>query len=678
MNAPNFVQRALPAGYTQVEYIQSSGTQYINTGFTPNSNSRVVMDAQLYPAPSGSGFLFGARTGSLSNSFTFLWYATPSSFRSDYGTKEHNIGTSVAATDRLKIDHNKNVITVNGATHTHTAQSFTAPVNLFLFCTNSNGTAATPASMRLYSCQIYDNETLVRDLVPAIDSGGTVGMYDMVYGAFYTNAGTGAFTAGPTLEYAGREARKWYLGAGTVMMTNLVPEGSFETMTKWSTWGTSSPDATQAQHGSYSLNLDTAGKFASVAITTPVVGHKYYAREYIKSSGEINPSDCRFEIHGGDGVGLNWVIGWNQGNYPDWTIKSGIVTIDAVNASSYVLRTFALDSTATVWLDNIVLVDLTEAFGAGNEPDLAWCDAHIPYFDGTQPVLCETAPAAARQIKKAYIGDANGVARMFLGGLDVAKMTIGYTGAYTDQIEVTMSGKKYRLLTLTGSGTLTFDSECTVDVWLCSGGSGGGSGYGSGYTFGGAGGYVAEADKVKVSGSVVCTVGAGSAGMIGLTAVSASGSTSFGSICSAEGVAGQNGGSGGGGGPDAGTGAGKSTVPFLDTSVFEPHSAGGGGGGHRDREDSIEYSGGAGGSNGSNGNRRTSSNYSGGAGGNKGGGAGGQAGSSTSNTFGEAATFYGSGGGGGAVYWSKDGEKNYDWGGDGYQGVIYVRIPYEQ
>jgi hypothetical protein len=30
-----------------------------------------------------------------------------------------------------------------------------------------------------------------------------------------------------------------------------------------------------------------------------------------------------------------------------------------------------------------MLIDLTEAFGAGNEPSVSWCDANIPYFIGT-------------------------------------------------------------------------------------------------------------------------------------------------------------------------------------------------------------------------------------------------------------------------------------------------------
>ena len=474
-------------------------------------------------------------------------------------------------------------------------------------------------------------------------------------------------------------AKKWYLGAGTVMMTNLVPEGSFETMTKWTTWGTSLPDATQAQHGSYSLNLDTSGKFAAVGIPVPILGHKYYAREYIKSSGEINPTDCRFEIHGGDGVGLNWIIGWNQGNYPDWTIKSGIVTIDAVNASSYMLRTFVIDSTATVWLDNIVLVDLTEAFGAGNEPDLAWCDAHIPYIDGTQPVLCETAPAAARQIKKAYIGDANGVARMFLGGVDVAKMAIGYTGAYTDQPEVTMSGKKYRLLTLTGSGTLTVPEEVTADVWMCNGGNGGDGGGASMITGrGGGGGYLLQ-ETMQLSGNVVCQVGAGGSGGNGKASGAAGSLSSVGNASPGAQTSGADGASGGGYDGHIrksgyyGRGAGKPTTPFGETSLFSKHSAGGGGGGWRDREDDVNNGGGNGGSNGADATGAASS-YNGGTGGAKGGGAGGKG----NSTAGSAATFYGSGGGGSGCGYSTNGSLQFAEGGSGYQGVIYVRIPYEQ
>ena len=35
---------SIPSGYKRLEYIKSSGTQYIDTGFKPNQNTRVVMD----------------------------------------------------------------------------------------------------------------------------------------------------------------------------------------------------------------------------------------------------------------------------------------------------------------------------------------------------------------------------------------------------------------------------------------------------------------------------------------------------------------------------------------------------------------------------------------------------------------------------------------------------------
>ena len=72
------------------------------------------------------------------------------------------------------------------------------------------------ASMKLYSCKIYNNGTLVRNLVPAKNSGGTIGLYDLVNSAFYTNAGSGTFTAGADIagftagaDVSSYEDREW-------------------------------------------------------------------------------------------------------------------------------------------------------------------------------------------------------------------------------------------------------------------------------------------------------------------------------------------------------------------------------------------------------------------------------------------------------------------------------------
>ena len=51
--------------------------------------------------------------------------------------------------------------------------------------------------MRLYSCKIYDNGTLVRNFVPAKrNSDSVAGLYDTVNSVFYTSASSTAFSAG--------------------------------------------------------------------------------------------------------------------------------------------------------------------------------------------------------------------------------------------------------------------------------------------------------------------------------------------------------------------------------------------------------------------------------------------------------------------------------------------------
>lgn len=53
--------------------------------------------------------------------------------------------------------------------------------------------------MNLYSCQIYDNGTLIRDYIPCQTTAGEIGLWDDANSVFYGNAGTGAFSAGPVV-----------------------------------------------------------------------------------------------------------------------------------------------------------------------------------------------------------------------------------------------------------------------------------------------------------------------------------------------------------------------------------------------------------------------------------------------------------------------------------------------
>lgn len=184
----------LPEGYTEVQYIQSSGTQWINTGFKPNQNTRAALTVDAKPS-TAAAWLFGARNGNTDRTFGLLSYN--SQYRSDYNNSTEEYST-VTPSGKFTVDKDKNVTKFNGTIGV-TAKSgvFQCTYPMFLFANNNVGTAAGFGSFKLYVCKLFDNGNLIRDFVPCVDPTGNAGLYDLVGGKFYGNTGTGVFLAGP-------------------------------------------------------------------------------------------------------------------------------------------------------------------------------------------------------------------------------------------------------------------------------------------------------------------------------------------------------------------------------------------------------------------------------------------------------------------------------------------------
>ena len=175
---------------------------------------------------------------------------------------------------------------------------------------------------------------------------------------------------------------------GFYTIRNMIPDPSFE-HNKWNdTNNNSAYSTTEKAFGNRSLYFAVGTTIvANIEIERPIVGHKYYGRRYIKTNGDNQPDDCRFEVFGGDGANKNWVYAWNNGNHPNWEFGSAIHEIAGVDyADRTIIRCFNVNTTADTWVDGLMLVDLTECFGQGNEPSLGWCDANIPYIEGTQTI----------------------------------------------------------------------------------------------------------------------------------------------------------------------------------------------------------------------------------------------------------------------------------------------------
>lgn len=191
-------QSRLPSDYIELQYIQSSGTQYIDTGYKSNNNTRVQCKFELLESGRAYG-IFGSRIAYQNTAFDLFAYGQNSGkdFQDDYGS---NTNAPMASTLGIyEIDKNKNVTNLNGNIYTFPSSIFQSNYNMYILGINTAGSTNNQlGSLKIYSCQIYDNDTLIRDFVPCKSIYGVIGLYDVVNGVFYTNAGTGSFIAGPT------------------------------------------------------------------------------------------------------------------------------------------------------------------------------------------------------------------------------------------------------------------------------------------------------------------------------------------------------------------------------------------------------------------------------------------------------------------------------------------------
>lgn len=203
----------LPSGYTELEYIQSSGTQYIDTGFKPTGNTRVVVDFLAYNQTTAQQGIFGSRPGASGRFTLFTGYST-ASLQVDYNTAmslaDQDVEISgLDLTKRVNISIS-NKLVIDGTTVSSTAiKSFTSTYDMYLFANNNIGVVQLPSSLNLYSCAIYNDNTLVRNFIPCKNPDGVIGLYDSVNSQFYQNAGSGSFTAGPEVEQEDKGGPFW-------------------------------------------------------------------------------------------------------------------------------------------------------------------------------------------------------------------------------------------------------------------------------------------------------------------------------------------------------------------------------------------------------------------------------------------------------------------------------------
>ena len=206
----------IPAEATRVEYLESSGTQWIDTGVNLYSNDTVVAEYE-YPNPivGKNNYLFGVyKQGMTAGYFDSNSGSCPLRFQKTNGSASANTETGINATPgarqtvtmRIASDATSTVVSdsgealFSGGLSGTILQDATAP--LALFTVNISGSPSTQytSAAKIYSLRIFDKDNALRlDFVPCTDGNGNPAMYDRVSGYYFHNGGTGSFSTGATM-----------------------------------------------------------------------------------------------------------------------------------------------------------------------------------------------------------------------------------------------------------------------------------------------------------------------------------------------------------------------------------------------------------------------------------------------------------------------------------------------
>ncbi len=200
--------------YRQLEWIASTGTQYIDTGVSPSmydGNYTLELE-ELHSAITKNLYLFGAGTGSEPENSRALFRITGSSGGKScafYTNASSGSSNSVSCSGLIINSVNYIKVIANTANHVRKVQINEATKSssaTFVSISNKTFTifgarTSTKFSGRLYYLKIYGKDNLVRNFIPAQRiSDNKVGLYDIIENKFYSNVATGKdFTPGPTI-----------------------------------------------------------------------------------------------------------------------------------------------------------------------------------------------------------------------------------------------------------------------------------------------------------------------------------------------------------------------------------------------------------------------------------------------------------------------------------------------
>ena len=180
----------------KLEYLESTGTQWIDTGLRLTQNSKLEMLIS-HVKGNNSIKIAGSRKSATESNFSVI--RGTNNVVLDFQSYSNNRLSYIPNGDEtLEISISKERLKTNDSERAvSTYSSFTTPANAYLFnCSGTYPAGYVGAAMRLYYCRIYDTNELIRDFVPVLDWNDMPRLYDKVTDELFYNQGTGEFLYG--------------------------------------------------------------------------------------------------------------------------------------------------------------------------------------------------------------------------------------------------------------------------------------------------------------------------------------------------------------------------------------------------------------------------------------------------------------------------------------------------
>ena len=157
-----------------------------------------------------------------------------------------------------------------------------------------------------------------------------------------------------------------------------------------------------------------------------IPSHKYYFSVYLRQPTVVGSFDCYWPIAEPPVISKVSLSAANT-----WERKSTIVSRTGFAEGDYDVRVDFNNPTSgsSLYISNLVLVDLTAAFGAGGEPDKSWCDDNFDFNDTQYNTAAQTqniqvTKSVAQNVTNLYVGSgtANRIVKGYIGVNGIARL----------------------------------------------------------------------------------------------------------------------------------------------------------------------------------------------------------------------------------------------------------------